>query len=54
MAYDRANSTNEAESERIDTLKEKYDVAKAFVDEFLAALDLVDETAQEAADALEQ
>lgn len=54
MAYDRANSTNEAESERIDALKEKYDVAKAFVDEFLAALDLVDETAQEAADALEQ
>lgn len=54
MAYDRANSTDEAESERIDALKEKYDVAKAFVDEFLAALDLVDETAQEAADALEQ
>lgn len=54
MAYDRANSTDEAESERIDKLKEKYDVAKAFVDEFLASLDLVDETAQEAADALEQ
>lgn len=54
MAYDRANSTDEAESERIDELKEKYDTAKAFVDEFLAALDLVDETAQEAADALEQ
>lgn len=54
MAYDRANSTDQAESERIDALKEKYDVAKAFVDEFLAALDLVDETAQEAADALEQ
>lgn len=54
MAYDRANSTDEAESERIDNLKEKYEVAKAFVDEFLAALDLVDETAQEAADALEQ
>lgn len=54
MKYDRSNSTDEAESERIDTLKEKYDVAKAFVDEFLAALDLVDETAQEAADALEQ
>ena len=54
MKYDRANSTDEAEAERIDALKEKYDVAKAFVDEFLAALDLVDETAQEAADALEQ
>lgn len=54
MKYDRANSTNEAKAEEIDKLKEKYDVAKAFVDEFLAALDLVDETAQEAADALEQ
>lgn len=54
MKYDRVNSTDEAESKRIDDLKEKYDVAKAFVDEFLAALDLVDETAQEAADALEQ
>lgn len=54
MKYDRANSTDEAKAEEIDKLKEKYDVAKAFVDEFLAALDLVDETAQEAADALEQ
>lgn len=54
MKYDRANSTDEAESERIDKLKDKYDIAKSFVDEFLAALDLVDETAQEAADALEQ
>lgn len=54
MAYDRADSTNEKEAEEIDKLKEKYDTAKAFVDQFLEALGLVDETAQEAADALER
>lgn len=54
VEYDRKDSTDENEAKKVDELKEKYDTAKAFVDEFLAALDLVDETAQEAADALEQ
>lgn len=51
-AYDKANSVDEKESERIDNLKERYETAKQFVDEFLAALDLVDESAEEAKQAL--
>lgn len=51
-AYDKADSVDEKESERIDGLKERYETAKTFVEEFLAALDLVDESAEEAKQAL--
>lgn len=45
-AYDAAQSTNEAESERIDKLKEDYDELEKNVNEYIEALDLSDETAQ--------
>ena len=45
-AYDAAQSTDEAESERIDKLKEDYDELEQNVNEYIKALDLSDETAQ--------
>lgn len=45
-------STNEAESERIDGLKDNYEKLKALVEAYLGDLDLVDETAGEARQAL--
>lgn len=45
MAYDATESTSEAESERIDQLKEDYEELDAAVQEYIAALDLSDETA---------
>lgn len=45
-AYDAVQSTNEAESERIDKLKEDYDELEKNVNEYIEALDLSDETAQ--------
>ena len=45
MAYDASESTSEAESERIDQLKEDYEELDAVVQDYIAALDLSDETA---------
>lgn len=50
--FDRTRSTNEAESERIDGLKKRYEDLKALVEAYLGDLDLVDETAGEARQAL--
>lgn len=52
-AYDDAESTDEAEAERIEKLKENYEQLKKFVEAFIGDLDQVDETAQEAREALE-
>lgn len=53
-AYDAAQSTNEAESERIDKLKEDYDELEQNVNEYIEALDLSDETAQKHQDTLNE
>lgn len=53
-AYDAAQSTNEAESERIDKLKEDYDELEKNVNEYIEALDLSDETAQKHQDTLNE
>lgn len=50
--FDLTKSTNEAESERIDGLKDNYEKLKALVEAYLGDLDLVDETAGEARQAL--
>lgn len=53
-AYDAAQSTDEAESERIDKLKEDYDELEQNVNEYIEALDLSDETAQKHQDTLNE
>lgn len=52
-AFDKAKSTDEAWSEKIDKLKEGYEKLKLEVDEYVAAMDQVDETAQKMAEAME-
>ncbi len=53
-AFDNAQSTDEAWSERIDKLKEDYEDLKKEVDEYIEAMDQVDETAQKMAEAMEE
>lgn len=53
-AFDKAQSTDEAWSERIDKLKEDYEDLKREVDEYVEAMDQVDETAQKMAEAMEE
>lgn len=53
-AFDKAKSTDEAWSERIDKLKEDYEDLKKGVDEYIGAMDQVDETAQKMAEAMEE
>lgn len=53
-AFDKAQSTDEAWSEKIDKLKEDYEELQAEVDEYIAAMDQVDETAQKMAEAMEE
>ena len=50
--YDADKSTDEKRKERIDQMLEEYNVAKEAVDEYIASLDQVDETANEAYEAL--
>lgn len=52
-AFDKAKSTDEAWSEKIDGLKADYEELKLEVDEYVAAMDQVDETAQKMAEAME-
>lgn len=53
-AFDKAKSTDEAWSERIDKLKEDYEDLKKGVDEYIESMDQVDETAQKMAEAMEE
>ncbi len=53
-AFDKAKSTDEAWSEKIDGLKEDYEKLKETVDEYVEAMDQVDETAQKMAEAMEE
>ena len=53
-AFDKAKSTDEAWSERIDKLKENYENLKEEVDEYIESMDQVDETAQKMAEAMEE
>lgn len=53
-AFDKAKSTDEAWSERIDKLKENYEDLKEEVDEYIESMDQVDETAQKMAEAMEE
>lgn len=53
-AFDKAKSTDEAWSERIDKLKENYEDLKEEVDEYIKSMDQVDETAQKMAEAMEE
>lgn len=50
--YDADKSTDEKRKERIDQMLEEYNVAKEAVDEYISSLDQVDETANEAHEAL--
>lgn len=53
-AFDKAKSTDEAWSEKIDGLKADYEELKEAVDEYIASMDQVDETAQKMAEAMEE
>lgn len=53
-AFDKAKSTDEAWSERIDKLKKNYEDLKEEVDEYIESMDQVDETAQKMAEAMEE
>lgn len=50
--YDADKSTDEKRKEQIDQMLEEYNVAKEAVDEYITSLDQVDETANEAYEAL--